>query len=63
MMLFYKVNNFYSTIGQLKSVDRCLQKNDTLPKRYQETFNTDIRAGYGRKVEHSELNGTKDKLP
>ena len=55
-------NNFYSAMGQLKSLERGLQKNKTLRKRYQETIDTDINAGYVRKVDEAELNETKDKL-
>ena len=31
-------------------------------KRYQETFDTDVNAGYIREVGQTELNQTKDKL-
>ena len=34
-------NNFYSAMGQLKSLKRRLQKDDTFRKRYQETIDTD----------------------
>ena len=55
-------NNFYSAMGQLKSLERCLQKDETLRKCYQETIDTDVIAGYVRKVDQAELNETKDKL-
>ena len=55
-------NNFYSAIGQLKSLGQCLQKDETVRKRYQETIDTDVNAGYVRKVDQAELNETKDKL-
>ena len=55
-------NNFYSAMGQLKSLERRLQKDETLKKRYQETIGTDVNAGYVRKVDQAELNETKDKL-
>ena len=55
-------NNFYSAMGQLKSLERRLQKDETLKKRYQETIDTDVNAGYVRKVDQAELNETKDKL-
>ena len=55
-------NNFYSAMGQLKSLERRLQKDETLRKRYQETIDTDVNAGYVRKVDQAELNETKDKL-
>ena len=55
-------NNFYSAMGQLKSLERRLQKEETLRKRYQETIDTDVNAGYVRKVDQAELNETKDKL-
>ena len=55
-------NNFYSAMGQLKSLERRLHKDETLKKRYQETIDTDVNAGYVWKVDQSELNETKDKL-
>ena len=55
-------NNFYSAMGQLKSLEQRLQKDETLKKRYQETIDTDVNAGYVRKVDQAELNETKDKL-
>ena len=55
-------NNLYSAMGQLKSLERRHQKDETLKKRYQETIETDIKAGYVRKVNQAELNETKDKL-
>ena len=54
-------NNSYSAMGQLKSLERRLQK-DTLQKSYQETNDTDLKAGFVRKVEQMELNDTIDKL-
>ena len=60
---FYSAtNNFYSAMGQLKSLERRLQKDDMLQKRYQETIDTDVKAGYVRKVQQVELNETRDKL-
>ena len=60
-------NNFYSAMGQLKSLERRLQKDETLKKRYQETIDTDVNADVNadlnvRKVDQAELNETKDKL-
>ena len=55
-------NNFYSAMGQLKSLERCLQKEETLKKRYHETIDTDVNAGYVCKVDQAELNETEDKL-
>ena len=58
-------NNFYSAMGQLKSPERHLQKDETLKKRYQRTIDTDVNARYVRKVDQlkiAELNETKDKL-
>ena len=37
-------NIFYSALGQLKSLERHLEKNDMLRKRYQETIDTDVKA-------------------
>ena len=53
---------FYSAMGQLKTLERCLQKGDMLRKRYQETIDTDVEAGYVCKVQNVELNKTRDKL-
>ena len=55
-------NNFYSAMAQLKSLERSLQKDDLLRKRYQESIDTDVNAGYVRRVEKFELNETRDKL-
>ena len=55
-------NNFYSAMGQCKSLERRLQKDDMLRKRYQETNDTDVNAGYVWKVDQTELNETRDKL-
>ena len=49
-------------MGQLKSLERRLQKDDTLRQRYQETIDTDVKAGYVRKVDQTELNETRDEL-
>ena len=55
-------NNFNSAMGQLQSLERRLQKNETLKKRSQETIDTDVSAGYVWKVDQTKLNETKDKL-
>ena len=55
-------NNFYSAMGQLKSLEWRLQKDETLKKRYQETIDRDVNAGYVRKIDKTELNETKNKL-
>ena len=49
-------------MGQLKSLERRLQKDAMLQNRYQETIFTDVKAGYARKVQQVELNETRDKL-
>ena len=49
-------------MGQLKSLERRLQIDDTLQKRYQETIDTDVQAGYVHKVEQAELNEIRVKL-
>ena len=49
-------------MGQLKSLEQRLQKDETLKKPYRETIDTDVKAGYVRKVDQAELNETKDKL-
>ena len=55
-------NNFYSAMRQLKSLKQCLQKEETLRKRYQETIDTDVNAGYVLKVDQTELNETRNRL-
>ena len=55
-------NNFYSAMGQLKSLERRLQKDETQRNRYQETIDTDVNAGYVRKVDQTELNETRNRL-
>ena len=49
-------------MGQLKSLERRLQNNETLRKRFQETIDTDFNAWYVRKVDQTELNETRNKL-
>ena len=49
-------------MGQLKSLERRLQKDKTLRKRYQETIDTDVNTGYIQKVDQAELMETRDKL-
>ena len=48
--------------GQLKSLERRIQKDELLMKRYQGTIDTDVNAGYVRKVDQAGLNEPKDKL-
>ena len=55
-------NNFYSAMGQHKSLEWRRQKDETLKKRYQEVIDTYVKAGYIRKVDQTEPNETKDKL-
>ena len=47
---------------QLKSLERRLQKDETLRKRSQETIDADVNAGYIRKVDQTELNETRNRL-
>ena len=49
-------------MGQLKFLERRPHKDDMLQKCYQETIDTDVKAGYVRRVEQVELNKTRDKL-
>ena len=55
-------NNFYSAMGQLKSLERRLRKDEALRKRYQETIDTDVNARYVRKVDQTELIETRNRL-
>ena len=50
-------------MAQPNSLERRLRKDDTLPKRNQETVDIDFKAGYVvRKIKQVELNKTRDKL-
>ena len=42
-------------MGQLKSLERRLQKNGTLQRRYQENIDTFVKAGYVRKIEQIQV--------
>ena len=42
-------------MGQLKSLEQRLQKDDMLQKRYQETIDTDVKAGHARKVQQARV--------
>ena len=55
-------NNFFSAMGQLKSPELHLQKEETQKKRYQEIIDTNFNVGYVRKADQTELNETKYKL-
>ena len=55
-------NNFYTAMGEHKFLERSLHKYDMLQKRYRETIDTDVKAGYIRKVNQIELNETRDEL-
>ena len=49
-------------MGQLRSLEKRLQKDDTLRQRYQGTIDTNVKAGYVRKIDQTELNETRDEL-
>ena len=49
-------------MGQLNSLKQRMRRDETIKKRYQKTIDTDVKAGYVRKVHRTELNETKDKL-
>ena len=55
-------NNFYSAMVQLKSLEQRLQKDKTLKRRHQGNVDADVKAGYVRKIEQTDLNETKAKL-
>ena len=55
-------NNSYSAMGQLKSLERRLQKNETVRKRYQEIIDADFNARHVRKVDQTELIENQNKL-
>ena len=49
-------------MGQLMALERRLQNVETIKKRYQETTDTDISAGYVLKLDQTDLNGNRYKL-
>ena len=55
-------SNFDSAMGQLKSIEQRLEKDDMLRKHYQEIIVSDFKAVYIRKVEQVEQSETRDKL-
>ena len=47
---------------ELKFLAERRQKDETLSKRDQENIDTDVRIGYFCKIDHTELNETKEKV-
>ena len=55
-------NNLFSAMGQLTSLERRNQKDEALKNWYQNTIDTEVNAGYNRKVEQTAINETRNKL-
>ena len=55
-------NNFYSAMGQLRSLEQRLQKDVMFRKCYHDTTDTEVKARYVPKVQQIELNETRGKL-
>ena len=54
-------NNYFSAHSQFCSLERRLQKDESLKQRYKETINVDLQNGYVRKLDANELEETKDE--
>ena len=55
-------NNYSSAVSQLKSLERRLEKNETLKQRYKETIDVDVQKGFVRSLDEAELENTKSDL-
>ena len=53
--------NFFSAHSQFCSLERRLEKDESLKQRYEDTINVDLQNGYFRKLEERELGETKDE--
>ena len=54
-------NNNFSAHSQFCSLERRLEKDESLKQRYEETINVDVQNGYVRNLEESNLDETKDE--
>ena len=53
-------NNYFSAHWQFCSLERRLEKYESLKQRYEDTISVDLQNGYVRKLEEKELRETKD---
>ena len=54
-------NNYFWAHSQFCPLDRCLEKDESLKQRYEESINVDIQNGYVQKLDEGELDETKDE--
>ena len=54
-------NNYFLANSQFCSLERRLEKDESLKQRYEQTINVDLQNGYVRKLEERELGETKDE--
>ena len=54
-------NDFFLTHSQFCSLERRLEKDESLKQRYEKTINVDVQNGYVRNLEESELDENKDE--
>ena len=54
-------NTYFSEHSQCCSLQRRLEKDESIKQRYEETINVDGQKGYVQNLEGSELDGTKDE--
>ena len=53
--------NSFSAHSQFCSLERRLEKDESLKQRYEETVNVDVQNGYVRNLEEGELDATEDE--
>ena len=54
-------NNCISVAAQLRSLEKRLEKDKDLKKRYQETINVDLEKGFVRKIDNYGLKKARNK--
>ena len=55
-------NNYSSAVSQLKSLERRLEKDESLKQRYKETIDKDVQKGLVRILDEAEFESTKTDL-
>ena len=55
-------NNYSSALSQLKSLERRLEKNENLRQRNQENIDVDVRKGFVRILDETDLENTRKDL-
>ena len=54
-------NNYFSAHSQICSLERPLNKDESLKQRYENTINVDMQKGSVRKLDENELTETTDE--